>query len=214
MTRNATLDRLRRANPISQPPAGDSGDRFSRITALPRERPKGRRLPRRVLVLAAAALGALAVTSAAIAISGLLGGVEGPATAEQEYIAAQSQLVLPPGDTWPQRQWPRNSVTSLGAGGGVAVAVAQVDWECYWASAIKGKDTSAAARARTALEAMLEHNVVVAPAGASENWSPPDTTKPIEVYADDGGYQYAQHTYAEAAAGDPSGIAKSCRANG
>jgi hypothetical protein len=56
---------------------------------------------------------------------------------------------------------------------------------------------------------------VVAPDGASENWSPPDAeSTPTMVFADDGGFQLTQRMYAEAAAGKPRLLEESCRANG
>ena len=60
----------------------------------------------------------------------------------------------------------------------------------------------------------MTHRILIAPAGASENWSPPASTPwPSLVYADDGGYQFKQRTYAQAAAGDARMLRQSCRAN-
>ena len=59
----------------------------------------------------------------------------------------------------------------------------------------------------------MTNHVVIAPKGASENWSPPQTGVPTATYADDGGYQYKQRAYAEAAAGNPQLLEQSCRAN-
>ena len=41
----------------------------------------------------------------------------------------------------------------------------------------------------------MANRILVAPAGASENWSPPAWTPwPSLVFADDGGYQFKQRT--------------------
>jgi hypothetical protein len=55
---------------------------------------------------------------------------------------------------------------------------------------------------------------VIAPEGASENWTPPQSAKtPTAAYADDGGYQLKLRMYAEASAGHPQLLEQSCRAN-
>ena len=69
-----------------------------------------------------------------------------------------------------------------------------------------------ATRARRIYDLMTNH-VVIAPKGASENWSPPQTGVPTAVYADDGGYQFKQRAYAEAAAGNAQLLEERCRAN-
>jgi hypothetical protein len=107
-----------------------------------------------------------------------------------------------------------NSVTSVGAGGGHAVLAAQNAWECYWVDAIRSGDTKAQSRAHAELESLLANNVVVAPNGSSENWTPPNPPRaPYAVFADDGGFQWVQQTYALAAAGHPQRLIDSCRAN-
>lgn len=61
----------------------------------------------------------------------------------------------------------------------------------------------------------MAENSVIAPAGASENWSPPNAEDtPTQVFADDGGFQYKQRMYADAAAGKPQLLEQSCRNNG
>jgi len=206
------MERLIAANPVSSVPALDDRELFDRIVALPQVR--RRRIPRKrtavVLAFAAAAL----IASTTYGVSSWLVAVQPPVT-QREYRDAQQYLTLPPGYTWPELRIETNSVTSPGAGGGHAVTVAMVDWECYWVSAIRAHDAAAQQRAHAELDTLLRDNTVIAPSNESENWSPPvDPQQPVQVFADDGGYQYKQRMYAEAAAGDPILLAQSCRANG
>jgi len=104
-------------------------------------------------------------------------------------------------------------VTSPGAGGAFAVNIAQTAWECYWAQAIGRHDIAGQQHARAALADLMTNHIVVAPNSASENWSPPPTGKPVATFADDGGYQFKQRMYAQAAVGHPQLVQQSCRAN-
>ena len=218
MTSDSTLARLRGANPIPRPDTVDAGDLFARITALPAD-PRLRRRPtpnrRRVLVLALALAVMALLASTAFAISNwVLGDAVGPQVTKAEYRNAQSQLALPPGYSWPALHVPPDSVTGRGAGGGHAVVAAENAWECYWVKAIRDGDASAQRRAQAELTALLDDNVIVAPAGASENWTPPKPPKtPYAVFADDGGLQWLRETYALAAAGHPQRLVARCRAN-
>ena len=82
------------------------------------------------------------------------------------------------------------------------------------ADAIKSGDRQAGQQAHTELDSLLANHAVIAPAGASENWSPTDHAFPVVAFADDGGYQWKQQMYADAAAGHPQNLIQSCRANG
>ena len=63
-------------------------------------------------------------------------------------------------------------------------------------------------------EHLLAHNILEAPAGASENCTPPNPPKvPYVVFAHDGGLDSIRANYAAAAAGHPRGLAQSCYAN-
>jgi hypothetical protein len=216
MKTNATIVRLGRANPVALPTYMDTSDLFARITAFepdPRLRKRGARR-RRVLVVAIALLVMALLASTAFAISGWLGDAVKPDATMQEYRAAQKELTLPPGSTWPPLHVQANSVTGRGAGGGHAVLIAQNAWECYWVRAIHDGDTAAQARAHSELDTLLANNVLVAPAGASENWTPPNPPdRPTATFAADGGLQWVRATYALAAAGHPQRLAESCRAN-
>ena len=215
--------RLRRANPVPEAGAALGAELFARITSLPgdprlaaSERP--RRRHRRAIVLAFAALAAVVLASTAFAISHWLGpDLVKPPVTKQEYIAAQKQLTLPPGYSWPSFRFPpdaANSVTTRGAGGGHAVMAAQWSWECYWVTAIRTHDAAAAAQAQAALNGLLAHNTYEAPKGAPEDWTPsPLPTQPFQVYAHDGGLARIRAGYRLAAAGDATRIAQSCRAN-
>ena len=211
------LIRLRKANPVPLVPAVDGAELFERIVALPREaEPERRSRPaRRALTVAVVFAVAAIVASAAYAISSWVssGPVKPPVT-RHEYHVAQHQLTLPPGSTWPSFHIDPNSVTSVGAGGGHAVLVAQLAWSCYWVDAIRSGDTAAQQRAHAELDALLRNNVVVAPNGAPEDWTPPNPRSvPYAVLADDGGYQWLQKTYADAAGGRPQNLIDYCRAN-
>lgn len=214
-----TIVRLRRANPVPETPAGDSSDLFHRIAALPQDTPTGERRRRRivrrralVLVLAAGIAALLAATALGVFDDGL---VEPPVTIE-EYFAGQKQLELPPGVAWPPPDVAPddNSVTRRGAGGSRAVLIAMNAWECYWADAIRRGDTAAGRRAHDELDRLLATNVFLAPAGAPEEWVPsPYPSVPFIVTSDEEGLAFTRREYARAAAGDPTGVAQSCRAN-
>jgi hypothetical protein len=181
MSNRSIMFRLRRANPLPEAPAEDAADLFARITALPADpRLEGsrRRAPsrrRRALVLAFTTLVLVALlASTAVAVSRWIGGdvVEPPVT-RQEDLDAQTQLTLPPGFEWPEPlplEW--DSVTTRGAGGGRAVLIAMNAWECYWVEAIRSGDQAAGQHAREELNALLAQNVVEAPLGAPEGWTP------------------------------------------
>jgi len=206
------LTRLRSANPFAVSAIAGDAELFARITALPQEEPA--RTPRRGVVAVAIAFAALALlASTAYAISSILGDAIGPRAVQSEYSAAQSQLQLPPGTTWPKLHL-ASGVTGKGAGYGHAVAIAQNAWECYWVHAIRTGDTAAGSRAHAELNAILANDVIVAPKNASENWTPPSPPDhPYAVFADDGGYQYLQKAYAQAAARHPQLLDDSCEAN-
>jgi RNA polymerase sigma-70 factor (ECF subfamily) len=77
------------------------------------------------------------------------------------------------GFEWPEPlplEW--DSVTTRGAGGGRAVLIAMNAWECYWVEAIRSGDQAAGQHAREELNALLAQNVVEAPLGAPEGWTP------------------------------------------
>jgi hypothetical protein len=213
-----TLNRLRAANPFPAATAVDGTALYGRIVlAAPDRRlvraPRSYRKPALVLVAAVVACGLVA--SGAYAISNWIGGVIRGPTVKAEYAAAQKQLTLPPGYSWPPLHWPPNSVTTPGAGGSFAVFFDQDAWECYWVGAIHSGDVAAQHRSRAALDDLMRNHTVIAPKGAPEGWSPPQATDtPIQVFAYNGGYQFIQRTYAEASAGKPKQLEQSCRANG
>jgi len=216
MKADSVMRRLAAANPYPDGAKATSEELFAQIITQPAPTRSSRKGYRRSLVVALAAFVAVAVlASTAFAISQWLGGdVVKPDVTKAEYRQAQQQLALPPGVTWPTLHVDPNTVTSRGGGGGFAVAIAQNAWECSWARAIRGGDATAAARARVQAERLLRDNVMVAPAGASENWSPPATSShPYAVYAHDGGYEWVRDTYALAAAGQPQRLMQRCAAN-
>jgi hypothetical protein len=212
------LNRLSAANPVPAGTVVDTDALFDRIVLTPPDRRLDRPRQRRrrstlVLVTAVVVCGLLA--SGAYAISdGWFGHAIGGATVKAEYAAAPKQLTLPPGYGWPPLHWPSNSVTSEGAGGSFAVSIDQDDWECYWVGAIHSGDAAAQRRAQSALDDLMTNHIVVAPAGAPEDYTPPHSSDtPTLAFADDGGYQYKQRMYADAAVGKPKQLEQSCRAN-
>jgi len=217
MKNDSTLAYLRRLNPVPEAVPVDGAELYDRITSLPQDeqRPAGRAFRRRRLVLVAVGLIVMALlATTAFAISGLFTDVVKPPVTKQEYRNAQDVLTLPPGATWPELNVPSNSVTTRGGGGSYAVTIAMTKWECYWVDSIRSGDEQAQQQAHTALDSLLADYAVIAPAGASENWAPTGHAFPVVAFADDGGYQYKQKMYADAAAGHPKELIQSCRANG
>jgi hypothetical protein len=216
MKADPTLLRLRRANPVPEPAVADAGDLFARITDRAPDRRLRRRSPqrRRMLVAAVAIVAVALLASTAFAISSWLGDSVKPDVTKQEYREAQAELTLPPGYRWPRLHVDANSVTGRGAGGGHAVLIAQNDWECYWAHAIRSGDERAGRRAHSVLEGLVANNMLVAPVGAPENWVPQDPPdRPFVVFAADGGLEWIRESYTLAAAGHPQRLIQSCRAN-
>ena len=213
-----TLNRLRAGNPFPAATAVDAEALFDRIVLAPADRraaraPRRHRRPVLVLVTAVVVCGLLA--SGAYAISGWLGHIIDGPTVKAEYAEAQKQLTMPPGYSWPPLHWPANTVTSRGAGGSFAVSLDQDAWECYWVDAIHSDDAAAQRRAQAALDDLMTNHIVIAPAGAPEDYTPPQSSRtPTLAFADDGGYRYKQRMYAAAAAGEPKLLEQSCRANG
>jgi hypothetical protein len=218
MKNDSTLAYLRRMNPVPEAASSvDGAELFDRITSLPQDEPlRARRSPnrRRVALVAVGLVVVALLATTALAISGWFGDVVKPPVTKQEYRNAQDVLALPPGATWPELNIDPNSVTSRGGGGSYAVMIAMGSWECYWVDAIKSGDQQAQQQAHAQLNSLLHDHVVIAPAGASENWAPSMAQFPVAAFADDGGYQFKQKMYAGAAAGHPRELIQSCRANG
>jgi hypothetical protein len=216
MKNESTLAYLRRLNPVPEAVLVDGAELFERITSLPREQAGPRRsaVRRRVALVAVALVAMALLATTALAISGFFGDVVKPPVTKQEYRNAQDVLTLPPGATWPELNVDPNSVTTRGGGGAYAVMIAMGSWECYWVDAIRSGDQQAQNQAHTELNSLLANHAVIAPAGASENWAPTGHAFPVVAFADDGGYQYKQKMYADAAAGHPANLIQSCRANG
>lgn len=214
MTANTMIEQLRAAKPAVPSNPVDSEALFARITSVaPTRSARTTRHGRRLLVFAVAFVLVAAIASTALALSGWLGDVIGPSEVDSEFAKAEQQLQLPPGYDWPKLNFPADSVTSRGAGGAYAVNIAQSAWECYWAQSIRRHSVTGENAARAALDDLMRNHIVIAPEGASENWSPPPTDTPLATYADDGGYEYKQRIYTEAEAGHPQLLEQSCRAN-
>jgi hypothetical protein len=215
------IERLHAAAPRPVELTTDLDALFTAIVAASPAAPRpARRRRRTFLVVAGLAAAAVLTAGTALAIGGLLGWhtdtsiVRSPREWRALYRTATAELSLPPGMRWPRRTLAPNTVTSRDEPGGMAVGIAQVSWECYWTEAIRASDPAAERRAQAALRDIVRHHIVVAPPGSPENVAPPAGTRPpFEIYASDGGLAYDRRNYALAAAGDPSGIAQSCRAN-
>jgi hypothetical protein len=218
MKTDSTIDRLRAANPFPGADRVDAAALFERITTLgpdPRLRRRTRVYGRPRLVIALALLAAALLASTAFAVSQLFGPhIVRPPVTRTEYRAAQRELVLPPGYSWPALHVPSNSVTSRGAGGGHAVLIAQNAWECYWVKAIEDGDGAAQRRAHAQLEQLIAKHVIAAPAGAPEDWTPANPPHgPYAIWAHDGGLDWILSGYRMAADGHPARLIASCRAN-
>ena len=220
MTSDTTFDRLREANPFRPATVEGADELFARITAEPGDARvadrKPRRWRRRRTIGLAVAFVAIALGSSAFAtVHYMFGkGIVGASVSRSEYRRAQTILELPPGYDWPNVHFAENTVMNRGAGGSYALSIDQSAWECYWVKSIRERNAVGQQRAKAVLDDLMQNRILVAPAGASENWSPPASTPwPSLVFADDGGYQFKQRIYAQAAAGRPAGLIQSCRAN-
>jgi hypothetical protein len=217
------MDRLRASRPAPAPVEADRDALFDRIVATPPSGPGARpaRRRRKLVLVAAVGLAVTLTAGTAVAVSTNLFGwhtdntfIKDPRVWRTLYRDATQELRLPPGMVWPSRTLPPHTITNRSEPGGMAVAISQTAWECYWTEAIRAGDPRAARSARAALSDLVRHHIVVAPPGSPENVAPPAGTQPpFEIYASDGGIRYVKHSYALAAAGDPSGVAQSCRAN-
>src|SRR5262245_22548239 len=188
MKNDSTLAALRRLNPVPEAAPVDGAELFERITSLPpdeRLAPRRSSTRRRVALVAVGLIVMALLATTALAISGFFSDVVKPPVTKQEYRNAQDALALPPGATWPQLNIDPNSVTTRGGGAAYAVSIALTSWECYWADAIKSDDSEAQQRAHAELNSLLANHVVIAPAGASENWAPSGHAFPVAVFADD-----------------------------
>ncbi|HEY1512105.1 MAG TPA: hypothetical protein VGF66_00015 [Gaiellaceae bacterium] len=216
MTNDTTLTRLRAANPVADASTIDDEALFERIVELPTEtaRRRPRRKPRMLVLVAATFVAAVAASTAYALTHWVFPDVVHAPVSRAEYERAQTILELPPGYTWPAIDFRADTVMLRGGGGSMAVSIDQSAWECYWAGAIHRGDAAAATHAHAVLDDLMKNRISIAPQGAPENWGPTNATFPWLVYADDGGYQYKQRIYAEAAAGKPAGLEQSCRANG
>jgi hypothetical protein len=223
-----SMERLRSARPALADSPIDGDALFAAITSTPRDRsfepaPDQRRSRRRLLVAAVVAVALVLTAGTALAgpISQLLGWhtatqlITNPRQFRALYREATHHLTLPPGQSWPDRTLPPNTVTPVSGAGGTAVAVSQFRWECYWVKAIRDNDVPAQRQSQAALADIVAHHILVAPPGSSENVAPPAGSKPpFEIFASDGGIQYVKKMYADAAAGHPATLIQSCRANG
>jgi hypothetical protein len=220
-----SMERLLRARPDITD-AIDHDALFAQIvaTAQDHEQPQMSRSGRRRLAIGCIAVAVLCLTAGtAFAVTGfnLFGWhtdttiVKSPREWQRLYHDATRELTLPPGEQWPDRTLPPDTVTSRTQPGGTAVGISQGAWECYWVDAIRHGNGTAARQAHSALDDLLAHHVVVAPPGSPENVAPPAGTKPpFEIYASDGGIQYVRKMYRDAANGHPATLIQSCRANG
>jgi hypothetical protein len=223
MTRS--MERLLTARPAI-PDAIDRDALFAQIvaTAQDHEQPQMSRSGRRRLAIGCIAAAVLCLTAGtAFAVTGfnLFGWhtdttiVKNPREWQRLYHDATRELTLPPGEHWPDRTLPPDTVTSRTGPAGTAVAISQTAWECYWVGAIRHGDGTAGRQARAALDDLLAHHIVVAPPGSPENVAPPAGTEPpFEIYASDGGIQFVRKMYRDAANGHPANLIQSCRANG
>jgi hypothetical protein len=219
------MERLRNAAPAAPSPVRDRSAVFAGIVASKGDPAVATRIrlsrpARRKLTIVLVALAIAALTAATALGTGFLGWhddtavIDKPQQWEALYRAATRELTLPPGQSWPHRTLPPNTVTGMSQPGGTAVALSRVRWECYWGKAIRSGDTTAQASAQAALADINAHHTLVAPNGSSENVAPPSNIKgPFEIFAHDGGFLFVTKMYADAAAGRPAMLFQSCRVN-
>ncbi len=221
------IERLRNAAPAARSQTIDRDALFAAIVARPQDAAAGagrppRRASRRRLAIALVIAALAGLTTATAFATGILSWhdvkpaelVTSPKQWQALYTAATRKLTLPPGQTWPHRTLPPNTITGMSEPGGVAVATSRVRWECYWGAAIRSNDVSAQRQAQAVLADLNRNHTLVAPAGSSENVAPPSNLHgPFEIFANDGGFQYVTKIYADAAAGQPAKLFQSCRAN-
>jgi hypothetical protein len=220
------MERLRNAAPAAPGPVLDRNALFAGIVARPGDpaivaRHRLTRSTRHKLTIVLVALAIAGLTVATAVATGFLDWhdetviIEKPQQWETLYRAATRELTLPPGQSWPHRTLPPNTVTGKSQPGGEAVAFSRMRWECYWGKAIRSGDTAAQASAQAALADINARHTLIAPDGSSENVAPPSNIKgPYEIFANDGGIQFVKKMYADAAAGRPAMLFQSCRANG
>ena len=220
-----TMERLQNAAPAAPAPMLDRDAVFASIVARPGDpavtaKPRRSRPTRRRLTIALVVIALAALTTATAFATGVIGWhdetaiIQQPQQWEALYRDATQKLTLPPGQSWPHRTLPPNTVTGMSQPGGEAVAISRVRWECYWGSAIRSGDTAAQAQAQAALADINANHTLVAPDGSSENVAPPANLQgPFEIFAADGGIQFVKKMYADAAAGKPAMLFQSCRAN-
>jgi hypothetical protein len=80
--------------------------------------------------------------------------------------------------------------------------------------AIRLHDAAAAGPAHAALDNLLAHNILQAPAGARRTGSRRRCRpRPFVAFAHDGGLDRIRASYRQAARGDARNLAESCRAN-
>ncbi|MDX6549513.1 MAG: hypothetical protein QOJ31_197 [Gaiellales bacterium] len=218
-------ERLQNAAPAAPTPVLDRDAVFAAIVAQPGDlvvtsNPRRSRSSRRKLTIALVVVALAALTTATAFATGAIGWhdetaiVQKPQQWEALYRAATNRLTLPPGETWPQRTLPPNTITGMSEPGGMAVAISRVRWECYWGNAIRSGNTGAQARSQAALADINANHTLVAPDGSSENVAPPANLQgPFEIFADDGGIQFVTKMYADAADGKPAMLFQSCRVN-
>ncbi len=219
-----TMERLQNAAPAAPAPVLDRDAVFASIVARPGDPAAAPRIrhrrPRRKMAVVLIAVALAALTATGLAAAEYLGWhdetaiIQQPQQWEALYRDATQKLTLPPGQSWPHRTLPPNTVTGMSQPGGEAVAISRVRWECYWNSAIRSGDTAAQAQAQAALADINANHTLVAPDGSSENVAPPANLQgPFEIFAADGGIQFVKKMYADAAAGKPAMLFQSCRAN-
>ena len=117
---------------------------------------------------------------------------------------------LPPGSSWPALNIDPNSVTSKRAGGGSCGPHPRRLPGSATGSKRFGPETwPLRRRAHNRLSTLLAENMLVAPIGAPEDWTPPKPPDaPYAVFAHDGGFEWVRRTYTLAAAGHRGGSSR------
>jgi hypothetical protein len=159
-------------------------------------------------VIAGIAVALLALAGYTLASQVWVGNVD----YQDAYRAAQRQLRLPPGMTWPKRTIPPDVKMSSNAGGSDAVTIAWSGWACYWTTAIQHHDHQAQAASATAMADLLKNNMIEAPANSSEDFFVP-SDHPVAIWGH-GGLRNLRHEYQAGLARNVKPLQLDCRANG
>ena len=228
-----TLNALRSADPARHFPAATPAQLEAARSQIdtPAMAPpsRTRRIPRRALVgiLFLAGAGSVAVAAVVQPWARDETRQAGPGTRAEdatavfarEWTDATAALDLPPGVAWPKQTAPADTIFGTGRGGlaeSMAVGFALTSWQCELVRADGQHDRAAVAAAASALNTLIDNNIVEVPEGTPEDGAAPsDIPGPIAQYApgDESVKTMFKRQVANGVAGDVTDLRSSCQAN-